>query len=85
MSVTKEAQKYATKDATAFHFGCVHTQQRGMKYNAVATMVVQSNALKIGQRAPGFELGAANRKGRISLELLLAEGNVIIEFVRGTW
>jgi peroxiredoxin len=42
--------------------------------------------LEIGSRAPDFALPAANREGKIfSLSSMLAQGAVIVEFVRGTW
>ncbi len=41
--------------------------------------------LKRGDRAPEFELGAANRAESFSLEAALKRGPVILEFLRGTW
>ncbi len=41
--------------------------------------------LKPGDRAPEFELAAANRETGISLAELRGSGPVIIEFLRGTW
>ncbi len=45
----------------------------------------QSDILRVGDRAPGFELVAANFVGAFSLEKLLGRGPVIVEFLRGTW
>jgi len=44
-----------------------------------------SNTLKVGDRAPYFTLGAANRPGNFSLADILKEGPAILEFLRGTW
>jgi peroxiredoxin len=41
--------------------------------------------LKVGERAPDFTLAAANREGSFSLAGLLADGPLIVEFLRGTW
>ncbi len=41
--------------------------------------------LRLGDRAPGFELGAANRTERFTLEAALQRGPAILEFLRGTW
>ena len=45
----------------------------------------RTETLEIGSQAPEFSLPAANREGRFSLSGLLAQGAVILEFVRGTW
>ena len=45
----------------------------------------ESTTLKVGDRAPEFALGAANRDGTISLRQTLARGPAIVEFLRGTW
>ena len=44
-----------------------------------------TDTLKVGERAPEFTLGAANREGSFSLAGLLAGGPLIVEFLRGTW
>ena len=44
-----------------------------------------TDTLEIGSRAPDFSLGAANREGTFTLAGLLAQGNLILEFLRGTW
>jgi peroxiredoxin len=44
-----------------------------------------SNTLKVGDRAPDFTLGAANRPGNFSLADILKEGATVLEFLRGTW
>ncbi|MFB3915717.1 MAG: hypothetical protein ACE14M_03245 [Terriglobales bacterium] len=50
-----------------------------------------SSTLCIGDRAPEFTLRAANRfdaeaqPQAFSLRLLLEQGPVILEFLRGTW
>jgi hypothetical protein len=45
----------------------------------------RTETLEIGSRAPDFSLGAANREGTFTLPGLLAEGTLILEFLRGTW
>jgi hypothetical protein len=44
-----------------------------------------TETLEIGSRAPEFSLEAANREGRFTLGGLLAQGKLILEFLRGTW
>jgi peroxiredoxin len=44
-----------------------------------------TDTLEIGSRAPDFSVEAANREGRFTLTALLAEGALILEFLRGTW
>ena len=44
-----------------------------------------TETLQIGSTAPKFSLPAANREGSFSLSRLLQEGNLILEFLRGTW
>jgi hypothetical protein len=44
-----------------------------------------TETLEIGSRAPDFSLGAANREGKFPLAGLLAQGTLILEFLRGTW
>jgi len=44
-----------------------------------------TDTLEIGSRAPDFSLHAANREGTFTLGGTLAEGNLILEFLRGTW
>ena len=48
-------------------------------------MQSRTETLEIGSRAPDFSLQAANREGTFTLAGLLAEGALILEFVRGTW
>ena len=55
-----------------------------MFYGALR-MPEETSTLKVGDRAPGFELAAANRAERFSLESALKHGPVILEFLRGTW
>jgi hypothetical protein len=45
----------------------------------------RTETLEIGSRAPDFSLGAANREGTFTLGGLLAQGTLMIEFLRGTW
>jgi peroxiredoxin len=45
----------------------------------------RTETLEIGSRAPDFSLGAANREGTFTLHGLLAQGMVVLEFLRGTW
>lgn len=48
-------------------------------------MLEQTSTLKVGDRAPGFELAAANRHESYSLARALERGPVVLEFLRGTW
>lgn len=48
-------------------------------------MPEQTATLKVGDRAPGFELAAANRGERFTLQGALQRGPVVLEFLRGTW
>lgn len=45
----------------------------------------RTETLEIGSLAPYFSLSAANREGVFALDGLLAQGKLILEFVRGTW
>jgi hypothetical protein len=45
----------------------------------------RTETLEIGSRAPDFSLGAANREEIFTLGGLLAQGALILEFLRGTW
>ena len=45
----------------------------------------RTETLEIGSKAPGFSLSAANREGMFSLSGFLAQGPLILEFLRGTW
>ena len=44
-----------------------------------------TETLNLGDLAPPFRLGAANRQESVELKALLADGPVIVEFLRGTW
>ncbi|HVO61770.1 MAG TPA: hypothetical protein VMT53_12605 [Terriglobales bacterium] len=55
---------------------------RGLKS---AQMQDRTETLQRGSRAPDFSLHAANREGEFSLRSLLQDGNLILEFLRGTW
>jgi hypothetical protein len=48
-------------------------------------MTNRTDTLEIGSRAPDFLLSAANRDGTFTLGGLLAQGPLILEFLRGTW
>ena len=48
-------------------------------------MMNHTKTLHIGSQAPDFSLGAANREGTFSLSDLVAQGTLILEFLRGTW
>ena len=50
-----------------------------------AEMQDRTETLQVGSRAPDFSLCAANRDGEFSLRSLLQGGNLILEFLRGTW
>jgi peroxiredoxin len=45
----------------------------------------RTETLEIGSRAPDFTLEATNREGTFTLGGLLAQGALILEFLRGTW
>ena len=45
----------------------------------------RTETLEIGSKAPDFSLFAANREGMFSLGGFLAQGPLILEFLRGTW
>jgi hypothetical protein len=45
----------------------------------------RTETLEIRSLAPYFSLGAANREGTFTLDGLLAQGTLILEFLRGTW
>jgi hypothetical protein len=45
----------------------------------------RTETLEVGSIAPLFLLGAANREGTFTLDGLLAQGTLILEFLRGTW
>jgi peroxiredoxin len=48
-------------------------------------MTNRTDTLDIGSRAPDFSLSAVNRDGTFTLGGLLAQGTLILEFLRGTW
>ena len=52
---------------------------------SLPNMQNRTDTLEIGSPAPGFSLGAANRPGNFTLDALLAQGVLILEFLRGTW
>ena len=45
----------------------------------------RTETLEIGSLAPYFSLQAANRVATFTLDGLLADGKLILEFLRGTW
>jgi len=45
----------------------------------------RTETLEVRSIAPYFSLGAANREGTFTLDGMLAEGTLILEFLRGTW
>jgi hypothetical protein len=45
----------------------------------------RTETIEVGVPAPEFSLTAANREGTFTLGGLLAQGKLILEFVRGTW
>jgi len=45
----------------------------------------RTETLEVGSQAPEFSLSAANREGSFSLAGFLANGPLILEFLRGTW
>ncbi len=50
-----------------------------------SNMKNRTETLEIGSRAPDFSLTAANRESIFTLAGLLAQGTLILEFLRGTW
>ena len=60
--------------------GCDSTENFNM-----ANMKDRTETLEIGSKAPDFSLSAANREGVFSLGGFLAQGPLILEFLRGTW
>ena len=48
-------------------------------------MMNRTETLQIGSQAPDFFLSAANRDGTFTLSGLLAQGTLMLEFLRGTW
>jgi peroxiredoxin len=48
-------------------------------------MQSRTETLEIGSQAPDFSLGTANREGLFTLGGFLAQGTLILEFLRGTW
>jgi hypothetical protein len=45
----------------------------------------RTETLEMGSCAPDFSLQAANREGTFTLDGLLEQGLLILEFLRGTW
>ncbi|HSZ63793.1 MAG TPA: hypothetical protein VK828_18480 [Terriglobales bacterium] len=45
----------------------------------------RTETLEVGSLAPAFSLGAANREGTFTLAGMLAQGTLVLEFLRGTW
>jgi hypothetical protein len=45
----------------------------------------RTDTLEIGSRAPEYSLQAANREGTFTLAGMLAQGTLVLEFLRGTW
>jgi hypothetical protein len=50
-----------------------------------ANMKDRTDTLEIGSKASDFSLSAANREGVFTLGGFLAQGPLILEFLRGTW
>ena len=48
-------------------------------------MLDHTDTLHLGSRAPEFALEAVNREGVLTLSGFLQRGNLIVEFLRGTW
>ena len=48
-------------------------------------MPLESSTLRVGDKAPAFQLAAANQAERVALKALLKSGPLIVEFLRGTW
>jgi len=45
----------------------------------------RTDTLEVGSLAPEFSLQAANREGMFTLDGMLAQGTLVLEFLRGTW
>ena len=45
----------------------------------------RTETLQVGSRAPEFALEAATREGMLTLSGFLQRGQLILEFLRGTW
>jgi hypothetical protein len=45
----------------------------------------RTETLEVGSLAPYFSVGAANREGTFTLDGLLAQGKLVLEFLRGSW
>jgi hypothetical protein len=45
----------------------------------------RTETLEVRSLAPYFSLAAANREGTFTLDGLLVQGKLLLEFVRGTW
>jgi hypothetical protein len=45
----------------------------------------RTDTIEIGSRAPEFSLQAANCEGTFTLAGMLAQGTLVLEFLRGTW
>jgi hypothetical protein len=45
----------------------------------------RTQTLEVGSLAPYFSVGAANREGTFTLDGLLAQGKLVLEFLRGSW
>jgi|HubBroStandDraft_6_1064221.scaffolds.fasta_scaffold88881_2 hypothetical protein len=69
----------------------VHTAVRGLFctrcYLTVSLrMQNRTETLEVGSRAPEFALPSANSEGKLfALSIMLGNGPVIVEFLRGTW
>ena len=63
----------------------ISTRVRDIANVAMANLKDRTDTLEIGSKAPAFSLSAANRDGMFSLGSFLAQGPLILEFLRGTW
>jgi peroxiredoxin len=45
----------------------------------------RTETLAAGAKVPDFSLSAANRESKFTLSGLIAQGPLILEFLRGTW
>jgi len=45
----------------------------------------RTGTFEIGVKVSDFSLSAANREGTLTLGSFLAQGPLILEFLRGTW
>lgn len=68
----------------ASYLSCIFFNCKGILLTEVIRMARKSKKLKIGDKAPGFQLEDAATEKRVSLDEYLGRPLMII-FFRGTW